>query len=148
MSNKVGLGGVFFALAVGIVFFVYSLQYPYESELGPGSGMMPLWLSGILILLALAYLASVLKGKDSAEKWPARKSQLEMLFILCNMGLFVLLLPVLGFNLSGALFLFVFLRRSYPWARSLAISAGASVFLFLLFTEGFATPLPVNMFGF
>lgn len=32
--------------------------------------MMPLWLSGLLIVLALAYLTAVFKGKDSAEKWP------------------------------------------------------------------------------
>lgn len=148
MVNKVGLSGGVSVLAIGVVFFVYSLQYPYESELGPGSGMMPLWLSGLLIVLATAYIVSVLKGVDSSEKWPERKSQLEMLFILGSMSLFVLLLPVIGFNLSCILFLFVFLRRSYSWNKSLAISAGASVFLFLLFTKGFATPLPVNMFGF
>lgn len=148
MVNRVGLSGALFVLAIGVIFFGYSLQYPYESELGPGSGMMPLWLSGLLIILSLAYLAAVFKGKDSSEKWPEWKSQLEMLFILGSMSLFVLLLPVIGFNLSCILFLFAFLRRNYSWYKSLAISAFASVFLFLLFTEGFATPLPVNMFGF
>ena len=148
MANKVGLGGAVFVLAIGVIFFGYSLQYPYESELGPGSGMMPLWLSGLLIVLSLAYLAAVFKGKDSSEKWPERKAQLEMLFILGNMALFVLLLPVIGFNLGCILFLFAFLRRNYRWYKSLAIAAGTSVFLFLLFTKGFATPLPVNMFGF
>lgn len=148
MVNRVGLSGALFVLAIGAVFFGYSLQYPYESELGPGSGMLPLWLSGILIVLSLAYLAAVLKGKDSSEKWPERKSQLEMLFILGSMALFVLLLPVIGFNLSCILFLFAFLRRNYSWYKSLGISAFTSILLFLLFTEGFATPLPVNMFGF
>ena len=46
------------------------------------------------------------------------------------------------------LFLFAFLRRNYRWYKSLAISCGTSILLFLLFTKGFATPLPVNMFGF
>lgn len=148
MVNRVGLGGALFALSIGVIFFGYSLQYPYESELGPGSGMMPLWLSGLLIILSLAYLAAVLKGKDSSEKWPERKSELEMLFILGSMSCFVLLLPVIGFNLSSILFLFAFLRRNYRWYKSLAISCGTSILLFLLFTKGFATPLPVNMFGF
>lgn len=146
--NKVGLSGALSVLAIGLVFFVYSLQYPYESDLGPGAGMLPLWLSGLLILLALAYLYAVIKGKDSAEDWPEWKAQIEMAFILGNMALFVILLPLIGFNLAAALFLFLFLRRSYRWDKSLAISAGVSVFLFLLFTEGFASPLPVNMFGF
>jgi len=148
MVNRVGLSGALFALTVGVIFFGYSLQYPYESELGPGSGMLPLWLSGILIVLSLAYLAAVFKGKDSSEKWPERKSQLEMLFILGCMSLFVLLLPVIGFNLSCILFLFAFLRRNYSWYKSLGISAFTSILLFLLFTKGFGTPLPVNMFGF
>ena len=147
-TNKVGLSGAAFTLAIGVIFFAYSLQYPYESELGPGPGMLPLWLSGILIVLSLAYMASVFKGKDSSEKWPEKKSQLEMAFILGSMALFVILLPIIGFNLSCILFLFVFLRRNYRWYVSLGISATASLVLFFLFTEGFATPLPVNMFGF
>ena len=146
--NRVGLAGALCVLGIGLVFFIYSLQYPYESELGPGPGMMPLWLSGILIVLALAYLYAVVKGKDTAEDWPEKKAQIEMALILGNMALFVILLPVIGFNLAATLFLFVFLRRSYHWVKSLAISLGVSIFLFLLFTEGFASPLPVNAFGF
>ena len=146
--NKVGLAGALSVLSIGIVFLIYALQYPYASELGPGPGMMPLWLSGILIVLALAYLYSVVKGKDSAEEWPEKKAQLEMAAILGNMAMFVILLPIVGFNLAATLFLFLFLRRSYRWIKSLAISLGVSIFLFLLFTEGFASPLPVNMFGF
>lgn len=148
MKNKVGFSGGVSVLAIGIIFFAYSLQYPYESELGPGPGMLPLWLSGILIVLALAYLYSVIIGKDSSEDWPDKKSQIEMGLILGNMSLFVLLTPVIGFVLSSILFLFIFFRRNYSWFKSLLISAGTSVLLFLLFTEGFATPLPVNMFGF
>lgn len=148
MTNKVGLSGAIAVLAIGVVVFVYSLQYPYESELGPGPGMLPLWLSGLLIILALAYLYAVFKGKDSAEEWPEKKAQVEMAVILGNMALFVILLPVIGFNFSSVLFLFIFLRRAYSWYKSLAISVGTSVFLFLLFTQGFGSPLPVNMFGF
>lgn len=148
MSNKVGLSGGVFVLAVGLIFFGYSMQYPYESELGPGPGMLPLWLSGILIVLAVAYIVAVLKGKDSAENWPERKAQREMFFIVGSMSLYVLLLPLLGFNLSSILFLFVFFRRNYSWYKSLAIASTASLSLFFLFTEGFATPMPVNMLGF
>jgi putative tricarboxylic transport membrane protein len=146
--DKLGLGGGIFVLTVAVVFFVYSLQYPYSSELGPGAGMLPIWLSGLLILLALAYIFSVYKGTDSGEEMPDKKAQKEMLFILASMGLFVLLMPVLGFNLNCTLFLFAFLRRGYKWYTALAISVGASVFLYLMFTKGFGTPMPTNMFGF
>lgn len=146
--NKVGLSGAISSLLVALGFFFYSLQYPYHSELGPGPGMLPLWLSGILILLSLTYLHSVWKGTDSSEEMPDKKAQREMLFILTSMGLFVLLLPVLGFNIAGSLFLFMFLRRAYTWYTSLAISVGATVFLYLMFTVGFGTPMPHNVLGF
>jgi putative tricarboxylic transport membrane protein len=148
MVKKVGLGGALFVLAIGLTFFIYSFQYPYGSELGPGPGMLPRWLSGILVLLALAYLYAVIKGKDTSEAWPEKKATLEMGFILGNMALFVISLPIIGFNLAGTLFVFLFLRRNYRWYKALAISVASSVILFLMFTKGFASPMPVNMFGF
>ena len=146
--NIVGLSGGFFVLIVSIVFFYSSLELPYSSDLGPGAGFWPLWLSGLLIPLSLSYLYSVYKGKDSAEKAPDKKAQKEMVHILGSMGLYVALLPIIGFNLSSILFLFVFLRKGYSWYMSLGISIVTSVLLFFLFTEGFATPLPVNIWGF
>lgn len=148
MKNKLGLSGGISVLIVSIIFFGYSLQYPYASDLGPGPGFWPIWLSGLLIPLSLSYIYSAYKGKDSAEKAPDKKAQKEIFFILTSMGLYVFLLPIIGFNVSSILFLFVFLRKGYNWYTSLGISVVASVFLFLLFTEGFATPLPVNMWGF
>ena len=148
MINRVSLSGGIAILAIAGVFFAYSLQYPYESELGPGSGMLPLWLSGLLIILAVVWIISALRGKDSSEKWPEKAAQNEILFILAAMSAFVLFLPWLGFNITSIAFLFVFLRRNYPWYKSLSISAVASILLFLLFTQGFSSPLPVNSLGF
>lgn len=148
MKNKVGLSGGIFVLVFSLIFFFYSLEYPYTSELGPGPGMLPVWLAGILVILAIMYLYSVFKGKDSADTAPDKAAQKEMAFILGSMSLYVFLLPILGFNLSSILFLFVFLRKGYNWYISLGISVFTSVFLYLLFTEGFATPMPVNIFGF
>ena len=148
MKNKVGLSGAIFAIIVSLVFLYSSLDLPYSSEIGPGPGFWPLWLSGLLVPLSLAYFYSVLKGKDSAEKAPDKKAKMDMVFILGSMGLYVLLLPYLGFNLASVLFLFVFLRQGYSWYKSLGISVLVAVSLFFLFTEGFATPLPVNIWGF
>lgn len=75
--------------------------------------------------------------------------ELEMLFILGSMSCFVLLLPVIGFNLSSILFLY-----SLSCAETMAGSRAWSFPPWLrrscssLFAQGFATPLPVNMFGF
>ena len=148
MTSRVSLSGGIAVLAVAGIFFAYSLQYPYESELGPGSGMLPLWLSGFLIILAIAWIVLSLRGKDSSEAWLKKTAQNEILFILAAMSAFVLFLPWLGFNVTSTAFLFVFLRRTYVWYKSLSISAGASLLLFLLFTQGFSTPMPINSLGF
>lgn len=148
MKNVVGLSGGIFSLIVSVVFFFSSLQLPYASEFGPGPGFWPTWLSGLLIPLSLFYIYSAYQGKDAAESMPDKKSMKQMAFILGSMAAFVLLLPVLGFNISSILFLFVFLRQGYSWPKSLAISIVVSLAIFFLFTEGFATPLPVNIFEF
>lgn len=146
--NIVGLSGSIFVFVIAAVFLLSSLELPFSSEIGPGPGFWPLWLSGLLMLLALCYFYSVWKGKDSADEAPDRKSLKEMAVILGSMSLYVLLLPIIGFNLSSILFLFVLLRKGYNWYTSIGISAVTSILLFLLFTEGFATPLPVNIWGF
>ncbi|HWR38529.1 MAG TPA: tripartite tricarboxylate transporter TctB family protein [Patescibacteria group bacterium] len=148
MVNKVGLSGAIFVLIVSSVFVYSSLDLPYASEIGPGPGFWPMWLSGLLIPLSLAYLYSAAKGTDAAEKAPDKKAGMDMIFILGSMSLYVILLPFLGFNLSSIFFLFAFLRKGYSWHKSLGISVAVAVSLFFLFTEGFTTPLPVNTWGF
>jgi putative tricarboxylic transport membrane protein len=143
-----GFWGGIAVLTTGLVFFFYSGSYPYTSEYGPGPGMFPRWISGILILLSGFYIFASLKGKDSSDKMPDRKGLLNMLFLILCMALFVLLLPVLGFNLCASATLFALLFRAYPWFVNLAISIGSSVSLYAIFSIGLGVRLPVNTLGF
>jgi Tripartite tricarboxylate transporter TctB family. len=148
LQNKAGILGGFFVMLVSIVFFVYSLMYPYTSELGPGAGFLPLWLSGVLFILSLAYLRVAFKGEDSTEPMPDRKGWKNIFFILFCMAAFVALLPLLGFVVTGSIFLFVLLIGSYRWYVALPTAVGTSVFLFVLFSILLKVSLPVNTFGF
>lgn len=147
-KRMMGVSGGIFVLIISIVFFIYSAEFPFTSELGPGPGFFPRWISGLLIPLSLIYLYSTYRGKDTAAEAPSKAAQKDMAFILVSMGAFVALLPYVGFNITSSLFLFVLLRKGYNWYNSLGIAVAASIILFLLFTEGFATPLPVNAWGF
>ncbi|TXT50292.1 MAG: Tripartite tricarboxylate transporter TctB family [Spirochaetes bacterium] len=143
-----GFWGSLAVMGVGIVFFIYSLQFPYTSEIGPGPGFFPRWLSGFLIVLGVLYMSNSIRGKDKSEKLPSEKGLSSILFILGSMVGYVALIGFLGFITTSAAFLFLLLRKAYRWYVSLAISAIASLFLYALFALFLRVQLPMNGLGF
>ncbi|MFA6366398.1 MAG: tripartite tricarboxylate transporter TctB family protein [Candidatus Hydrogenedentales bacterium] len=148
MKKKLQAGawaGIVF-LAIGILFFAYSLIYPYSSEVGPGSGFFPIWISGFLIVLALIYIYESVKGNDSAEEI-TKEGFRKVLMIIIFMVLFVLFLPVAGFNISGTAFLFAMFFKSYKLAKNLIISVVSTLAIYFLFLL-LGVQLPLNALGF
>lgn len=148
MKKKLQAGawaGIVF-LAIGILFFAYSLIYPYSSEVGPGSGFFPIWISGFLIVLALIYIYESVKGNDSAEEI-TKEGFRKVLMIIIFMILFVLFLPVAGFNISGTAFLFAMFFKSYKLAKNLIISVVSTLAIYFLFLL-LGVQLPLNALGF
>jgi putative tricarboxylic transport membrane protein len=135
-------------MSVAVVFFVYSLMYPYTSDIGPGPGFLPFWLSIALFVLSISYMYVVFKGEDSVEPMPDKQGRKNIVFILSCMIVFVVMLPLLGFIVSGTVFLYVLFIKAYRWHIALFTALGTSVFLFLLFSKFLQVNLPVNMFGF
>jgi putative tricarboxylic transport membrane protein len=135
-------------MLIAVVFFVYSLMYPYTSELGPGPGFLPLWLSGILFILSLSYLYVAFKGEDFVEPMPDKQGLKNIIFILLCMIIFVVMLPLAGFVISGTVFLYVLFAQNYKWHIALFTALGSSVFLFVLFSKFLQVNLPVNIWGF
>jgi len=148
MKKKLQAGawaGIVF-LAIGILFFAYSLIYPYSSEVGPGSGFFPIWISGFLIILALIYIYESVKGNDSAEEI-TKESFTKVLMIVIFMVLFVLFLPIAGFNISGTAFLFAMFFKSYGLVKNLIISLVSTLAIYFLFLL-LGVQLPLNALGF
>lgn len=148
MKKKLQAGawaGIVF-LAIGILFFAYSLIYPYSSEVGPGSGFFPIWISGFLIVLALIYIYESVKGNDSAEEI-TKESFTKVLMIVIFMVMFVLFLPIAGFNISGTAFLFAMFFKSYGLVKNLIISIVSTLAIYFLFLL-LGVQLPLNALGF
>lgn len=148
MKKKLQAGawaGIVF-LAIGILFFGYSLLYPYSSEVGPGSGFFPIWISGFLIILAIIYIYESVKGNDSAEEITA-KNFMKVLMIIIFMVIFVLLLPIAGFNISGVAFLFAMFFKAYKPLKNLIISLVSTLAIYFLFLL-LGVQLPLNVLGF
>jgi hypothetical protein len=132
-----------------ILLLKVSSRYAYSSDIGPGPGFFPMWLSGLLLVLSLFYIFASLKGKNpSEESWPGKTSLLKLVWILICMILFVVLAPILGFVASSSVVLFLLFLRSYRWYLNLALSVGISLIIFWIFYHALGVLLPVNEFGF
>ena len=148
--KKINAGVIagFVVLLFALVIFFDSFNYAYLSDIGPGPGFFPIWLSGILIILSLIYIVVSFKNGDpDTEPMPDKNGIKKILFIIISMILFALLLPYAGFIMSSTIFLFVLLYGGYKWYTNAAISAGVSILLFCLFDIVLEVQLPVSLLG-
>jgi putative tricarboxylic transport membrane protein len=145
-NARVWAGIVILLFAVTI--FIQSFSYNYNSKMGPGPGLLPVWLSGSLIILSMIYLVKAMKSTKSNESvLPKGKSLRNVLTILFALIVFMLVVSLAGFMIAGTLFLYILLIRVYKWYINLGISIGVTGVLFLLFYKLLSVPLPVNVYG-
>ncbi|WP_165842241.1 tripartite tricarboxylate transporter TctB family protein [Paenibacillus xerothermodurans] len=148
VKQNAGLWAALVIFLFGAVFFWMSLSFDYYGETGPGPGLLPLWLSGILIILALVCAAdslrNVVRFKDIL---PGAKGFINIIAIAGAFVLFLLTVNYVGFIASGTMFLLILLFREYKWHMALGISIFLSVLLYWVFGELLGVPLPVNAWG-
>ncbi len=87
-------------LALALFLGWHATRLPYYSALGPGPGFFPVWLCGILAVLALIALASTLRAADgqAAERfWPEREAWPSLLSAVAGLVFVVLAMSSLGY---------------------------------------------------
>jgi putative tricarboxylic transport membrane protein len=136
----------FLFLTVSGILFWQSLSLTYSSDLGPGPGLFPRWLSAALMLLSLLYIAGSVRGERImwSEVMPKGKDLRNVGMVLVAVLIFILLLSPLGFIMSGSIMLVILLIRSYKWYWTCAIAVGTSLFLYFVFSTGLDVPLPTG----
>ncbi|MCM3653339.1 tripartite tricarboxylate transporter TctB family protein [Metabacillus litoralis] len=135
---------------VAFIFLIQSLSLPYNSEIGPGPGFFPLWLSGILLIVSCIYIYQAIKKVKEKEEfqWFSDKQALKkILYILGTLILFVLLISFLGFLFTSTIFLFLLLVKEYKWYKSLMISIIVTLIVYWVFGTLLDVALPVSVFG-
>ena len=148
MKNlEVYISGVMILFGATIVRLAYSMEY--YGEYGPGPGLLPLWTSGLIVVLSAINLVIALKkgGKSLAEILPQGSSLKNVLSCVGAYALFLILVPYAGFTISSVLMLFILFSRGYDWRKGLLFSVVITGVMFFLFGSVLTVALPVNEFG-
>ncbi len=141
---------------LSILFSAYiareSFYLKYYTEIGPGPGFFPLWLSVIFALLSAIMLCSATLGKPEpvpANFWPTRVGWVRMGAIFLDIVTTIALLEPMGYRIVTFLFytfLLSTLGRQNPIVTALVALAG-SFGVYHVFVQWLGVPLPVGMFG-
>lgn len=138
-----------FILVFALLIFTSSLSYEYYGSVGPGPGLLPLWLSGALVVLSILYIIeSVIKNKITfSDIFPKGKELWKPLLFIFSFILFIVIVPFTGFCIAGITMLTIVFLPSYKWYVGLGISTVVTLFLFVVFYNLLKIPLPVNSLG-
>ena len=146
-SLEVYISGFF--ILFGIIIFQLASSMKYYGEYGPGPGLLPLWISGLMVVLAAVNLFVALKknNKQFSDILPKGTGLINLLSCIGAYALFILVVPYAGFTLSSTAMLFILFARGYTWRKALCLSILVTGVLFLVFGSILTVPLPVNEFG-
>lgn len=148
MKNiEVYVSGLF--ILVGAVICWQASLLPYYSEFGPGSGFLPLWASGIMIILCLFNTLVAFKQNNTHfdRLLPTGTSLKNVAACIGGYVLFMIIIPYVGFTISSVIMLFILFSRGYQWHWALGWSVVVTGVVFFVFSSLLGVPLPVNDFG-
>jgi len=128
-------------IGLGVFALLQSLQQGIGSPESPGAGTWPFVISLVLIVLGIA-LAAVAGRTRDAEKFSS--ASWAILLGLATMVGFGLLIPVIGFEIPGALLAFAWLKvlGRESWRTSIIASVVIVAAFYLIFVVALGTSIP------
>jgi putative tricarboxylic transport membrane protein len=152
MQRAERIGGLL-CLALAVVVMGQAWRMEYYTELGPGPGFFPIWLSLVLGILSLIWLIAGFgrSAKDAAARFfPPREGFRRIIIIVAAFALVAALLDVIGFQLTMSAFVaFVYLLLGgRSWYTTLILAAGLSFGVYRAFTGWLDVILPQASIGF
>jgi len=148
-------------IVVGIVIFLFgavtavlSLRMPIGTFRIAGTGMFPLFLGILLMILSVAFILKIFFQGKAAEvkKEPSPESSespLQMILFLGTMALATLFFNKLGYPLVSFLLMLSLLRilGIKRWGLNILISVVTAVGSYLLFVKWLDIPMPKGWIG-
>jgi len=136
-------------LIIGVVTAWSSTQLAMGSFKRPGPGFLPFGLACILIVLAVALIASRWKkGSGRIPFWPER-TWLRPLLGSLAFALYAFLIGLIGFLLTTFVFmiLWMWVIEGISWRQIATVSTGVTLVLYLIFSYFLEVPLPGGIFS-
>lgn len=148
MQNIEVYVSLFFVIIGGVIFGQAS-SMQYYGQYGPGPGLLPLWIGGILTVLSMINLIMAYKKNDTHFSKLLPKG-IGLINLLACVGAFLLFTGIVsftGFTLASFLMLSILFSRGYKWYWAMGMSAVVTGVLFFVFGSVLSVPLPVNEYG-
>lgn len=145
MSNRKEISSHLVVILFGAVFLAYTSRYPLDTWENPGPAVFPLIVGSVLTALGLWQLGRALWKSKQRDHDKHRGSGLISLFgnrengkalrMITLLVLYLLAVQWLGFFSSTFIFgtLTGRLTEARGWGRHIALSAGLTLFCYLLF---------------
>jgi len=156
VSSKEITSSLLFIL-LGVGYLAYDRSYPIDTWNNPGPGVFPLFVGGVLILLAAVQLLQTLRkprDKDdrkstrftlkSAKAFLEESGEIKPLILVGVFVIYLLITKGIGFFISNFLFVVVSSRLmgARDWVRPSALALGICLFCYLLFEAWLKLSLP------
>jgi hypothetical protein len=147
------IGGIVIFLFGGIT-VILSLRMPIGTFRSAGTGMFPLCLGILLIILSGLFLLNlfyhkkkVMEKKESIAEIP--RSAKQMIFFFGTMVLVTLLFNRLGYPLSSFLLMLALLKTlgMKRWSLNIILSLGTAAVCYFLFVQWLNIPMPKGWIG-
>ncbi|MDQ0821915.1 putative tricarboxylic transport membrane protein [Arthrobacter sp. V4I6] len=141
-SVLVGIGAF---VAVGTYVLISSIELGLWTSLGPGPGLFPFAMGGVLVSMSIIWLIQELRRPSEAAEGADRGL---VIAVVVSLAVLAAVMDLLGFQLSMFLFLMYHLklRGGRTWISSLIIALAGSVGAFYAFNYGLNVSLPVSAF--
>jgi putative tricarboxylic transport membrane protein len=149
MKRRDALGGLVVGL-FGVLTILLSLQMPIGTFRAAGSGLFPLSLGLLLVLLSALYVGSLWLQSAPSAVAPARvEAPGPLLGCLGVLALAPLLLQPLGYPLVAFLLMLALLRilGIRRWRVNVLVSLGTAAVAYVLFVRWLQIPLPKGWLG-
>ena len=139
------LTGIGTFTAVGVYVLVSSVGLGLWTSLGPGPGMFPFAMGGVLVAMSALWLVQELRRPSERAEGIDRG---VVIAVVVSLVVLASVMDLLGFQLSMFLFLLYHLklRGRRTWVSSLIIALAGSVGAFYAFNYGLNVALPVSAF--
>lgn len=141
--------GVCILLFAGFI-FVNSLKFQLYGQYGPGPGLFPALLSGLLAVMSVLYILSCLKQENKitfSRAFPKGKVLVRVSTIVGSIIAFILISPFVGYIIASIIVMLMLLLPDFKWYTSFGVSIAVTMVLFFVFSTILSIPLPANVWG-